>query len=92
MVRVAHTELLQSAFWLLLLTAEAATRVLDWVSELEEFYIDANDGFSFRYEIVRGFEIEERIGLAQRKYLGCVFHYCEPPLSSVSCDNHLPKY
>ena len=45
MVRVAHTELLQSAFWLLLLTAEAATRVLDRVSELEGFYIDANDGF-----------------------------------------------
>ena len=45
MVRVAHTELLQSAFWLLLLTAEAATRVLDWVSELEGFYIDASDVF-----------------------------------------------
>ena len=81
--------LLQSAFWLLLLTAEAATRVLDRVSELEGFYIDANDGF--RYEIARGFEIEEKIGLAQRKYLGYVFHFCEPPLSSVFCDNYLPK-
>ena len=82
--------LLQSAFWLLLLTAEAATRVLDRVSELEGFYIDANDGF--RYEIARGFEIEEKIGLAQRKYSGYyVFHYCEPPLTSVFCDNYLPK-
>ena len=41
--------LLQSAFWLLLLTAEAATRVLDRVSELEGFYIDANDGFRYSH-------------------------------------------
>ena len=56
-----HT-LLQSAFWLLLLTAEAATRVLDRVSELEGLYIDANYGF--RHAIALGFEIEENIGLA----------------------------
>ena len=79
-----HT-LLQSAFWLLLLTAEAATRVLDRVSELEGFYIDANDGF--RYEIARGFEIEEKQAWLKESIQDIVNLYFLVSFVTIICPN-----
>ena len=60
MVRVAHTELLQSAFWLLLLTAEAATRVLDRVSELEGFYIALMEMMVLGMRLLRALKLRKK--------------------------------
>ena len=57
---VVHSELLQSALWLLLLTAEAATRVLDRASELEGFYIALMEMMVLGMRLLRALKLRKK--------------------------------
>ena len=52
--------MLQSAFWLLLLTAEAATIVLDRASELEGFYIALMEMMVLGMRLLRALKLRKK--------------------------------